>query len=466
MNQVDADRPDGWEVQPLGAVATTQLGKTINPKEKNGPRQKPYLRNANVQWGEFDLTDVATMHFSGEESNKYRLEAGDLLICEGGVVGRGAIWSGTVADCHFQNALHRIRPRDRAVTTEWLLENMRYLAGSGFLAKRARGNTIQHLSQQELRLLPILIPPRTIQDRLVETLNLSRAATVGARAHISTAQRAVERFRQSVLAAACSGRLTADWRDVHASGDRAEDEIERNGLEPQKLRRGVDPATPPLEYPDLPEAWTTMTVAQLLSRGVLVDVKDGNHGANHPKVSEFSTDGLPFITANLVRDGVIDYDSAPKVAGSVLDRLRVGFSQPGDVVLTHKGTVGRVAVASRDSVLTPQTTYYRCERALLDPRYLAHFMASLHFYEQLAKVMSQTTRDFVPIVQQYKLSVILPPMDEQREIVRRVDQLLKLVNDIERRVDSAARKVERSSQAVLAKAFRGELAGSSVAASP
>jgi type I restriction enzyme S subunit len=71
--------------------------------------------------------------------------------------------------------------------------------------------------------------------------------------------------------------------------------------------------------------------------------------------------------------------------------------------------------------------------------------------------MSQTTRDFVPIRQQYGLSIILPPRQEQVEIARRVDRLLNLAKGIERRVDGAAASVAQTSQAVLAKAFRGDL---------
>ncbi len=85
------DLHEGWIIAPLAEVATTQLGKTINPREKNGSRQRPYLRNANVQWSSFRLDDVSTMHFSEEDSKQYLLSPGDLLVCEGGEVGRAAI---------------------------------------------------------------------------------------------------------------------------------------------------------------------------------------------------------------------------------------------------------------------------------------------------------------------------------------------------------------------------------------
>src|SRR5438067_1943906 len=158
MNAVGRDANSDWRNVSLGDIADTQLGKTINPRTKLGPRQRPYLRNANVQWDRIDLNDVATMDFSEAEAAVYDLKPGDLLVCEGGIVGRGAIWQGEMGECHFQNALHRVRPRNGDVSAEWLLENLRWLSATGRLAEAAQGVTIQHLSQKQLRSLPIILP--------------------------------------------------------------------------------------------------------------------------------------------------------------------------------------------------------------------------------------------------------------------------------------------------------------------
>jgi type I restriction enzyme S subunit len=466
VNADSTPSPAGWEIKQLDAVATTQLGKTINPREKRGPLQRPYLRNANVQWDHFDLSDVATMHFSEDESNHYKLKPGDLLVCEGGMVGRGAIWEGQIAGCQFQNALHRIKPRSSEVTNSWLLENIRWLSLNGSLADRARGNTILHLSQNELRRLPVLVPSRSVQDRLISLLLEARTSQESASVHLAAAGRAIERFRQAVITAACSGRLTRTWRDTKTSRDMNRLLEERAAAGERKTRRGVDPGAPLkplLAGLDLPGAWARITVSHALVLGALDDVKDGNHGSNHPKISEFSPQGLPFIAANLVHDGVIDYDSAPRVSGKPLERLRIGFAKANDVILTHKGSVGRVAISDRDCVLTPQTTYYRCDSSLILPEYLAIYLRSLYFYLQLAEEMSQTTRDFVPISDQYLLGLIVPSPEEQGEIVRRVKSLLAVAATIDRKINSASHRVERSSQAVLAKAFRGELTPSEIA---
>ncbi len=126
-------------------------------------------------------------------------------------------------------------------------------------------------------------------------------------------------------------------------------------------------------------------------------------------------------------------------------------------MLTHKGTVGRAAVNSERCVLTPQTTYYRCNTDVLGSRYLVFYFTSHQFFAQLHAVMSRTTRDFVPITEQYRLFILVPPIEEQHEIARRVEALFKLANVIEQRVKAASARADKLTQSILAKAFRGEL---------
>lgn len=182
----------------------------------------------------------------------------------------------------------------------------------------------------------------------------------------------------------------------------------------------------------LPGSWVIESIARLLRLGAIIDLKDGNHGANHPKVSEFTETGLPFITAAQVTDdGRIDYDSAYKVPKEVLKRLRVGFAKPGDVIYTHKGSVGRVAICDRECVLSPQTTYYRLMPELLHNGYVRLYLLSPLFRCQVDDVKGQTTRDFVSIKAQYQLFLRVPPLAEQRRIVAKVNELMVLVDNLE-----------------------------------
>jgi type I restriction enzyme S subunit len=330
------------------------------------------------------------------------------------------------------------------------------------LIEAGQGGAQPNINNRIVRDWQILLAPLAEQKRIVAKVEDLLTQANAARDRLGKVPKILKRFRQSVLAAACSARLTEDWRREHTKIQSAAAEIAdtKRELKDVKIRRGVpDTVEVPeeLSQTELPSTWVMKSVGELIHFGALLDVKDGNHGANHPKAIDFSEKGLPFITAAQVTNYHIDYAGAPKVIGRPLQRLRVGFAKIGDAVLTHKGTVGRAALNTQVCVLTPQTTYYRCKQGVLNAKYLVYFFTAPQFYQQLAAVMSQTTRDFVPISGQYYLFLFVPPPLEQHEIVRRVEALFKLADAIEKRVEAATKRADKLTQAILGKAFRGEL---------
>ena len=313
-----------------------------------------------------------------------------------------------------------------------------------------------------LQELAIPVPPLDEQRRIVAKLEKLLGRVDACRQRLAKIPALLKRFRQSVLAAACSGRLTADWRKENPNVEPATTIIDRLKATAAvgKVRRGVPESVPVSDVVadwELPETWGSHSTAELLRCGAFVDVKDGNHGANHPKVSEFTETGLPFITAAQVNNYRIDYDGAYKLSGGPLARIRVGFAKSGDVIYTHKGSVGRVAVADRDCVLTPQTTYYRVNRRVFSNGFVMFYLASQAFSDQVNVVKEQTTRDFVPISEQYLLFHRIPPLPEQQEIVRQVESLFALADRIEARLSVAQRQVDALTPSLLARAFAGKL---------
>jgi type I restriction enzyme S subunit len=310
--------------------------------------------------------------------------------------------------------------------------------------------------------LEIPLAPLAEQPRIVEKLEMLLDKVGTCQDRLAKIPIVLKRFRQSILAAACSGRLTVDWREQNPDVESATIGIEKleKATAGVQVRRGVPEDVPESDVVqdwELPETWGCYSTAELLRRGALEDLKDGNHGANHPKVSEFTATGLSFITAAQVNNFRIDYEGAHKLAGKPLDRIRVGFARPGDVIYTHKGSVGRVATADRNCVLTPQTTYYRVSSQVFVDKYVMFYLASQAFSGQVNAVKEQTTRDFVPISEQYLLFHRVPPLAEQREIVHRVEALFALANKIEGRLAKAQAQVDKLAPSLLAKAFSGEL---------
>ncbi len=214
----------------------------------------------------------------------------------------------------------------------------------------------------------------------------------------------------------------------------------RLGLVQDLLTNGIDeggelrdPARHPEQFTEsalgrLPKHWKSTTVRALLDNGVLIDVQDGNHGELHPKRSDFVTEGVPFLMARDMAGGVIDFEHCYRIRESQSRRLRIGHSRAGDVLLSHKGTIGetaRVPPQASAVVLTPQVTFYRvaAPNPNLTPQYLLTWMSGPLFQGKLKMLAAQSTRDYVGITAQRSLPIVLPPLAEQEHIVRAVTQL-------------------------------------------
>lgn len=169
-----------WRVMAFGDVCQTRLGKMLDAKQQTGNHVRAYLRNANVQWFNFDLDDVLTMDFDPAARELFRLRDGDLLICEGGRPGRSAIWRGELEECYYQKALHRARPlRDRA-TPEYLAFMLWIFVERGALDDHISSATIAHLTSERLKAMPVPVPPLAMQSAFADRVaEIERVRAVG-----------------------------------------------------------------------------------------------------------------------------------------------------------------------------------------------------------------------------------------------------------------------------------------------
>ena len=164
------------------------------------------------------------------------------------------------------------------------------------------------------------------------------------------------------------------------------------------------------------------TVAQLQAEGILL-VEDGNHGEDRPRPEEFVAIGTAFIRATDMDAGSVLFETAGKINDTALTRIRKGIGKPGDILFSHKGTVGKLARVPEDSpafVCSPQTTFWRTLDAnQLDQGYLYYFMASNEFREQWASRKGETDMaDYVSLTAQRELRISIPDIDDQRVIAR------------------------------------------------
>ena len=194
-----------WKIVKLGEVAEMCLGKMLD-KNKNKGNYQPYLRNVNVRWGSFDLSDLLEMRFEDSEQERYGLQNGDLIMCEGGEPGRCAIWNGEAQNMKIQKALHRIRLKP-SVSNKYVYYLFYHYAQNGLLEKYFTGTTIKHLTGQSLKSIEIPLPSLPEQQRIVQEVETRLSACDEVEKNIAEALQQAEALRQSILKKAFCGEL-------------------------------------------------------------------------------------------------------------------------------------------------------------------------------------------------------------------------------------------------------------------
>ena len=189
---------------------------------------------------------------------------------------------------------------------------------------------------------------------------------------------------------------------------------------------------------DFPE-WDYKTIQSLIDDKVITGHLDGNHGELYPKSEEFSSDGIPYISANDLDGRNVDLTKSKKLPKYRADKFKKGIARTGDVLFAHNATVGPTALLKTNFdyvILSTTVTYFRCNLGQLNNSFLLASFNSDYFVKQYSRVMSQSTRNQVPITTQRKFYLNIPTLREQEKIAN-------FLNEIDKKIEAVTKQIEQ-----------------------
>ena len=413
------DLPKGWEWCRLGEICDVQLGKMLD-RAKNVGTQCEYLANFNVQWGGFILNKLNRTAFSTDELDKFSVRDGDVLMCEGGVPGRCAIWRNGKTEIKFQKAIHRLR--SGLLLPELIQWYFVYVVGTAWFNDKLKGASIKHLPREVLVFLPIPLPPLAEQKRIVTKIEqlmpwVERYGQAEEkRIELDTALPG--QLKQSILQEAIQGKLVPQDPDDE-SADKLLERIFEVGSSVRRGRTGraTLPQISEEEEPfGLPKGWCWCRLGSLVNYGECknAEVKDIPSDAWVLDLEEIEKGTGRLLMKSRAKDKCIKSTKHVFTAGMVLySKLRTYLN--------------KVLVADEDGFCTseiiplrfPNEIYPEYARmVLMSPMFLGY--AKSRGYGQKMPRFGSNDAKVAPFP--------LPPLAEQKRIVAKFDDLLSKIH--------------------------------------
>jgi type I restriction enzyme S subunit len=208
------------------------------------------------------------------------------------------------------------------------------------------------------------------------------------------------------------------------------------------------------------EGWFNLRLQELLDKGWIISHLDGNHGGDYPRKEEFISSGVPYISANCLDGDILDLSKSKFLSKERASKLRKGLAKTDDVLFAHNATVGPVAILKTTeevTILGTSLTYYRCNKKFIEPEYLANYMRSAKFKNQYLTIMRQSTRNQIPITKQREFFHVIPPVEEQKLLLKKFNVFLSMKTVYESKALKKINELTLLKQSILQKAFTGEL---------
>lgn len=296
-------------------------------------------------------------------------------------------------------------------------------------------------NRSDLESLTFPLPPLAEQRRIVEKVETLLARVQAARQRLARVPLILKRFRQAVLTAACNGQLTADWRDENPNITSASPDL-------ASIRRDSSLASE-LELYEIPDTWEWSAI------GECFEVAIG--GTPSRKIEAYWNGDIPWVSSGEVNFSRIT-DTREKITDDGLANSNTKLHPRGTVLIGMIGegkTRGQAAILDIEACNNQNAAAIRVGSTAVPPAFVYYWL-----WSQYEATRERGAGNSQPALNKERVKAIplpFPPLAEQHEIVRRVDALFKLADAIERRVTAATARADKLTQAILAKAFRGEL---------
>jgi type I restriction enzyme S subunit len=443
--------PNGWAKATIADIADTQLGKMLDAAKNKG-RLVRYLRNINVRWGEFDLSDVQEMRVTPDELSHFAVRDGDIFVCEGGEPGRAAVWRNGDQDLIFQKALHRLRVLD-GIQPDYLAQYVRFAVTKHEFSGLLTGTTIKHLPQVALQRMDVAVPPAAEQRRIVAKLDILTARLTRARAELDRVPTLAKQLRKQSVCEAFDGSLTANWRIANGNPTVLTDDALNEAYlrETGSARRKPSAQIEWRPSFDLPSSWRWVSIDQIVTQV--------QYGSSAKTSSD--ADGVPVLRMGNIQQGKLDWTDL-KYLPRDHDEFPDLLLNEGDLLFNRTNSfelVGKSAVCKQLDRPTSFASYLiRIRPSGILPELLAAYLNSPIARSWIERVASQQVGQANVNGSKLKaLGIPLPPLTEQIEMLERLNIAFTRADRLEAEAARARALLDRLEAAILAKAFRGEL---------
>ena len=389
--------PEDWDVTVVGKEFTIQLGKMLD-SEKNYGMPKPYVGNRAIQWKQIDLDSIGEIKLTSSDLQRFRLQEGDLLVCEGGEIGRAAIWNSPIEECYYQKALHRLRPI-RGYNVQLMLNILQMFASNGSLINFVTQTSIAHLPKDKFEKLPIPVPSTLAeQEAIAEAL--------------SDADALIESLEQ----------LTAKKR-----------QIKQGAM--QELLTGKR------RLPEFNGEWNITSLGQILSRLT--------NGTVYRASNSF---GVPVTRIETISNGFIDFSKTG--IAELTDELANYKMISGDILFSHINSLDHIGKVAQ--FFGEQDLYHGMNLILLRvnkeaiSRFLYYWFCSPQTREKARRAAKQAVSQASINTTEMKLwSIFLPSVPEQTAIANILSEMDAEIASLEAKLEKARQVKQGMMQELL-----------------